>query len=77
MIVNSTPGSITWRNDSGHQIIFSGEWTLEPKFYLYLSVTVFWSGTHPRSAVTQAELDEALKSLLLDASAKGWVIQIE
>ncbi|WP_439608947.1 hypothetical protein [Hydrogenophaga sp.] len=35
MIGRSTPWTITWIEDEIRSITFSGEWTLEPKFYLH------------------------------------------
>jgi len=74
MIIYSTPGSITWENDGEQRITFQGEWTLEPKFYLDLTETVYWDGTRRRLA--EDELRNVLNSLLADANEKGWVVEI-
>lgn len=74
MILGSTPGSITWGTDEGHCVIFRGEWTLEPKFYLDMSPLLFWENTEPKRFLTQSERAHALQMLHTDASRKGWIL---
>ena len=76
MIFNSTPSSITWGTDENHRVIFTGEWTLEPRFYVNASVPIFWESTSPRRLLTIAEREYALRNMLLDATAKGWKLVV-
>ena len=74
MILDSTPSSITWGTTQSHCVIFTGEWTLEPKFYLNVSTLLFWEQTVPKKLLTESERAYAIKNLLADASAKGWIL---
>ena len=74
MILGSTPGSITWGTNEDHCVIFRGEWTLEPKFYLDMSSLLFWENTAPKRFLTQSERAHALQMLRIDASKKGWIL---
>lgn len=76
MILNSTPGSITWGIDENHCVVFNGEWTLEPKFYLNISTPLFWENTKPRQLLTDLERTQAIDGLLADAVLKKWSIVI-
>ena len=77
MIVYSTPSSIAWEADDGRRITFHGEWTLEPKFYLYVPEEIYWNDAKPSVAILTIERDNVIKSLLSDAQKKGWVIEVE
>jgi hypothetical protein len=76
MIVHSTPSSITCEVKPGGRVQFTGEWTLEPKFYLDVPSTAHWMGTFPRKELTPSELKHALDVLLGDARDKGWAIEL-
>ncbi len=74
MILDSTPGSITWGTAESHCVIFRGEWTLEPKFYLNMSTLLFWENTMPKKFLMESERAYALQNLLSDANEKGWIL---
>ncbi len=71
MIIFSTPGSITWQSAKDKQITFTGEWTLEPKFYLDLPHEIFFDDG---CVLREDEKIQAVKELLSDANARGWTI---
>jgi hypothetical protein len=71
MIVYSTPGSITWASINGRQLTFSGEWTLEPKFYLD-----FFDAWDNGEILNDSQKEDVLKEFLKDTSLRGWVIVI-
>ncbi|WP_137918218.1 hypothetical protein [Hydrogenophaga sp. 2FB] len=74
MIVNSTPGALTLQANDGECIVFPGEWTLEPKFYL------FKKNAHKKDSKKPLDASKAieyLKQLLFDAGEKGWNIVVE
>lgn len=71
MIIFSTPGSISWQSAKGKQITFTGEWTLEPKFYLDLPHEIFFDDG---CVLREDEKIQAVKELLSDANARGWTI---
>jgi hypothetical protein len=71
MIVFSTPGSITWESKTGRRIIFWGEWTLEPKFYVDLPQKMHWDDGH---LLSDSEKPEVIKEFLSDASTRGWIL---
>lgn len=77
MIIYSTPSSITWQHDVDHRLTFLGEWTLEPKFYLSVPAVSYWDGTEKQIALTPQELQDALMSLQVDATSKGWFIAFD
>lgn len=67
MIVESTPWSITI--DAGqYRFIARGEWTLEPKFYVY---SFEQDGVQ---AMSPARIAAYASQLLQVAAEKGWVI---
>ena len=76
MIASSTPGSITYQSNDGREVIFYGEWTLEPKFYISVPESAFWNSTK-ETKLTEQELDECINGLLNDAINKGWEIVVE
>lgn len=71
MIIFSTLGSITWQTAKDKKIIFTGEWTLEPKFYLDLPHEIFFDDG---CVLREDEKIQAVKELLSDANARGWTI---
>lgn len=71
MIIFSTPGSMTWMSDVGKKITFTGEWTLEPKFYLDLPDEIFFDDGR---AVHESEKTQVIQAFLGDVSARGWTI---
>ena len=71
MIIFSTPGSITWKSAEGKKITFTGEWTLEPKFYLDLPQEIFFDDG---CVLHQSEKNQVVQELLSDAKARGWTI---
>lgn len=71
MIIFSTPGSITWKSAKGKEITFTGEWTLEPKFYLDLPHEIFF---HDGCVLREDEKNQVVQELLSDAHARGWTI---
>lgn len=75
MITKSTPWSITWVEDESHTITFSGEWTLEPKFYLVLPPRPCWDGSN--TAINRRHLRELLARFEREAKERNWVIVIE
>jgi hypothetical protein len=77
MIVDSTPGSITYQSPTGHQVVFDGEWTLEPKFYLSVPKNIFWLSPHEKKELSADEVNNCIHGLLEDAKNKGWIIVIE
>ena len=71
MITFSTPGSITWMSDEGKKITFTGEWTLEPKFYLDLPDEIFFDDGR---SLHESERTQVIQAFLCDASALCWTI---
>lgn len=74
VIINSTIGSLTLRTDGGEHIVFPGEWTLEPKFYLSKK------NIHRRDGVGKlsiGELSKFLNQLLHEADERHWHIVVE
>jgi len=77
MIVDSTPGSITCQTSDGRKVIFYGEWTLEPKFYISAQDGIYWLSQNSKEAVNPREIGFCLEGLLSDAHQKGWKIVVE
>ena len=78
MIIDSTPGSITYQSIDGKKIIFYGEWTLEPKFYLSASPTTYCHlNTEEKKRLLPEEIQLYLQDFLEDARQKGWEIVID
>lgn len=71
MIIFSTPGSITWISKNGRKVTFTGEWTLEPKFYLDLPSEI---SCDEGVILSNSEKTEAIKEFISDANARGWTI---
>ena len=71
MIIFSTPGSITWKSVEGKKITFTGEWTLEPKFYLDLPHEISFDDGY---VLLESEKIQVIHELLSDANARGWTI---
>jgi hypothetical protein len=76
MIVDSTPGSLVWQDETGQIVTFFGEWTLEPKFYLPLQRSMHWNDSG-ETRLTNSELATVLGGLLLEGTARGWTIVVE
>ncbi len=75
MIKSSTRSSITYQDNNKNDVIFFGEWTLEPKFYL----PVFGEALLIRSNGEKIQLSfsdkkKYLKEFMIDAEEKGWDI---
>ena len=78
MIIDSTPGSITYQSNDGKKIIFYGEWTLEPKFYLSAPPTTYCRlSTGEEERLPPEEMRLYLQSFLENAREKGWEIVID
>ena len=77
MIIDSTPGSITYQSIDGYRVVFYGEWTLEPKFYLTIPKKVFCLLPKEKKELNADEVKNCVDGLLEDAKSKGWVIVIE
>lgn len=75
MIISSTPSTIKCQFDTNRTITFSGEWTLEPKFYVDAQSILYWDGVAPRKRLSEAEQKDAFNMLQMDAQAKGWVLE--
>ena len=74
MIVNSTPSALTLRTNDEEYIVFPGEWTLEPKFYLSKK-DIHRKGS--QKPLTPGDRVKCLEMLMRDASARGWVVVVE
>jgi hypothetical protein len=77
MIINSTPGSITYESQTGKRITFFGEWTLEPKFYLNIPDNKNWDAPFSSIKLSDVDFKECLNNFLMEAAAKGWEIVID
>lgn len=78
MIKSSTPSSITYQDNDKKEIIFYGEWTLEPKFYLYpLGEALQILPNGEKIELDFPEKRKYLKGFLVDARNKGWEIVLE
>lgn len=75
MILVSTPSSIKCQLGESRSIIFYGEWTLEPKFYVDIKSPIHWEGDISKKPLSKDELDEAFSVLSRDADAEGWEIE--
>ncbi len=78
MIKSSTPSSITYQDSDKKEIIFYGEWTLEPKFYLHpLGEALQILPNGEKIELDFPEKRKYLKGFLADARSKGWEIVLE
>lgn len=75
MITKSTPWSITWTENEIRSITFSGEWTLEPKFYLTLPKSACWNNS--TTLIAEHQLQDLLVRLNCAASGRGWIIVVD
>ena len=73
MIVESTPGCLICGLKDGREVIFEGEWTLEPKFYLSNAKSLRFKNGRQLSG---NEASIALDTLLEDARERGWTIVV-
>ncbi len=77
MIKSSTRSSITYQDSNKNDIIFFGEWTLEPKFYLSAFGEAFLIRSNGEKVqLSFSEKTKYLKEFLIDAEKRGWEIVI-
>lgn len=74
MLIQSTPGAISWKTKEGNVIKFFGEWTLEPVFYLSKEYELTLIDTIARNSSKENIAEERRRMIEL-ASTKGWVIK--
>lgn len=73
MIVDSTPSYLICSLKDGREVVFEGEWTLEPKFYVNdTSSLLFRNG----EKLSDEEIAIAINTLLEDAKERGWKIAV-
>ncbi len=78
MIKSSTRSSITYQDGDKNEVIFFGEWTLEPKFYLPMLGEAFQIRSNGEKIKLSAlDKEKYLPGFLTDAQEKGWEIVLE
>jgi len=77
MIIDSTPGSITWLSADGKKIKYLGEWTLEPKFYLDLASACEIKNDGKLMQIGAKDIKKYLSEFLVECKGRGWDIVIE
>ncbi len=78
MIKSSTRSSITYQDSDKNEVIFFGEWTLEPKFYLPVLGEAFQICSNgERVKLSSLDKEKYLQGFLTDAQEKGWEIVLE
>ena len=78
MIKSSTRSSITYQDPNKNEIIFFGEWTLEPKFYMpALGEVLLIRATGEKEKLSFSDKRKYLEKFLVDAKERGWDIVLD